>query len=224
MDVGSAASWSSPLTAPAGWPSASVTVRTEAYYYLMQTAHMILQTSESDSLLIRLAKELAETPLRLPGSFKSILRRLLARNLSPLLALFVIEVKCGGKVVVWMGLEACRLCLSAPCRLITSPSLSGLPSRLRSLHTHRSTGLRVASYLKSAILLSHGAACWAQPRRPPDLIAAAALPRCLVNQILSRPDLGLESRTVLCHNHAWFPCYRGANTLLGSTVLPEEAF
>ncbi len=49
----------------------------QAFYYLLQIAHLILQLLEKGSLLRRLAKELGQTPMQLFGSLKNIARRLL---------------------------------------------------------------------------------------------------------------------------------------------------
>jgi hypothetical protein len=49
----------------------------QAFYYLLQIAHLILQLLEKGSLLGRLAQELGQTPLQLFGSLKNIARRLL---------------------------------------------------------------------------------------------------------------------------------------------------
>jgi len=49
----------------------------QAFYYLLQIAHLILQLLEKGSLLRRLAQELGQTPLQLFGSLKNIARRLL---------------------------------------------------------------------------------------------------------------------------------------------------
>ena len=48
----------------------------QAYYYLLQIAHMILQFMEKGSLLKRLAKEAGKTVLGLFGSLKNIAERL----------------------------------------------------------------------------------------------------------------------------------------------------
>jgi hypothetical protein len=49
----------------------------QAFYYLLQIAHLILQLLEKGSLLRHLAQELGQTPLQLFGSLKNIARRLL---------------------------------------------------------------------------------------------------------------------------------------------------
>jgi hypothetical protein len=49
----------------------------QAFYYLLQIAHLLLQLLEKGSLLRRLARELGRTPLQLFGSLKNIARRLL---------------------------------------------------------------------------------------------------------------------------------------------------
>jgi hypothetical protein len=56
----------------------------EAFYYLLQIAHMMQQLVEKGSLLRQLAKEVGKTPLQLFGSLKNMARRLLesVRNLA----------------------------------------------------------------------------------------------------------------------------------------------
>jgi hypothetical protein len=49
----------------------------QAFYYLLQIAHLILQLLEKGSLLRHWAQELGQTPLQLLGSLKNIARRLL---------------------------------------------------------------------------------------------------------------------------------------------------
>jgi hypothetical protein len=49
----------------------------QAFYYLLQIAHLILQLLEKGSLLRSLAQELGQTPVQLFGSLKNIARRLL---------------------------------------------------------------------------------------------------------------------------------------------------
>jgi hypothetical protein len=49
----------------------------QAFYYLLQIAHLILQLLEKGSLLRHLAQELGQTPRQLFGSLKNIARRLL---------------------------------------------------------------------------------------------------------------------------------------------------
>ena len=49
----------------------------QAFYYLLQIAHLILQLLEKGSLLRCLAQELGQTPMQLFGSLKNIARRLL---------------------------------------------------------------------------------------------------------------------------------------------------
>lgn len=55
----------------------------QAFYYLLQIAHLILQLMEKGNLLVRLAREVGKTPRQLFGSLKNIARRLLEsfRNL-----------------------------------------------------------------------------------------------------------------------------------------------
>ena len=49
----------------------------QAFYYLLQIAHLILQLVEKGNLLRQLAQELGKTPAQLFGSLKNIARRLL---------------------------------------------------------------------------------------------------------------------------------------------------
>jgi len=49
----------------------------QAYYYLLQIAHLILQVLEAGSLLRRLAAQCQRTPAQLFGSLKNLARRLL---------------------------------------------------------------------------------------------------------------------------------------------------
>jgi hypothetical protein len=49
----------------------------QAFYYLLQIAHLILQLLEKGSLLRHLAQEVGQTPVQLFGSLKNIARRLL---------------------------------------------------------------------------------------------------------------------------------------------------
>jgi hypothetical protein len=51
--------------------------RLKAYYYLLQIAHIILQTFEVGSLLRNMAAEFGRTPIQLFGSLKNLARRLL---------------------------------------------------------------------------------------------------------------------------------------------------
>lgn len=51
--------------------------RLKAYYYLLQIAHIILQTFEAGSLLRNVAAEFGRTPIQLFGSLKNLARRLL---------------------------------------------------------------------------------------------------------------------------------------------------
>ena len=56
----------------------------QAFYYLLQIAHLMLQLLEKGSLLRRLAAGVGQTPLGLFGSLKNMARRLLesVRNLA----------------------------------------------------------------------------------------------------------------------------------------------